>query len=107
MPVALGLYWVLCKATPGQEMVPALTFSGLSGAMAALAVIVANVGFGGGRELSHTLNVNADDPIQPLCCLKVTRFFQHLTLKWFRSSVQRFQVFVFLIGSAFSAATPS
>ena len=40
VPVTLGLFWVLCKATPGQDMVPALSFSGLGGAIVSFVVIV-------------------------------------------------------------------
>lgn len=50
VPSALGAYWVLCRATPGQDMVPALSLSGLGGIFGAVAaaVITAHRGDGSG-----------------------------------------------------------
>jgi hypothetical protein len=61
VPIALGLYWVLCKATPGQDMVPALALSGLSGAAVSLAAVLATAGSRTGEEVGGPLTPVTDD----------------------------------------------
>lgn len=61
VPAALGLFWVLCKATPGQDMVPALSLSGLSGAAASLSVIVSNAGSRPDEKVGGPLTPVTDD----------------------------------------------
>ena len=39
VPVALASYWTVCKSSPDADMIPALSLSGLGGALLAVAVI--------------------------------------------------------------------
>ena len=63
VPSALGAYWVLCRATPGQDMVPALSLSGLGGIFGAVAAAVITAQRdGSGGSWSAPLEPATDSP---------------------------------------------